>query len=131
MSPPMNNMQKDNKHLTPEEEKIILEKGTEAPFSGKYNEYKKKGIYTCKKCGTKLFASDDKFDSGSGWPSFDDAIEGAIRRTSDSDGKGVEIVCANCDAHLGHVYEGEGMTEKNVRHCVNSVSLDFKKLDKK
>lgn len=126
----MNNMQKDNKHLTPEEEKIILEKETETPFSGEYYEHKEKGIYTCKKCGIELYRSKDKFDSDSGWPSFDDEISGAIKRTPNSDGVGVEITCANCGGHLGHVYEGEGMTEKNVRHCVNSLSLNFKKSDK-
>ncbi|MDD2358691.1 MAG: bifunctional methionine sulfoxide reductase B/A protein [Thiovulaceae bacterium] len=116
------------KPLTAEEKRVIIDKGTEAPFSGKYYLFNKEGIYTCKQCGAALFRSDSKFDAGCGWPSFDDAIPGAVKRVPDADGKRVEIVCANCGAHLGHVFVGEGFTPKNTRHCVNSVSLEFKPL---
>lgn len=113
--------------LSEEERHIVIDKGTERPFSGKYTNEKSKGIYTCKVCDAPLYDSTSKFDSGSGWPSFDDAIEGAIRRVPDKDGKRVEIVCANCGAHLGHVFEGEGFTPKNTRYCVNSLSLNLTK----
>lgn len=115
------------KELTPEEKRIIEEKGAEAPFAGEFVNHKENGTYTCKRCGAKLFHSDTKFDSGSGWPSFDDAIEGAVKEVLDKDGIRTEIVCASCDAHLGHVFKGEKMTDKDVRHCVNSVSLGFQK----
>ncbi|OGH85283.1 MAG: peptide-methionine (R)-S-oxide reductase [Candidatus Magasanikbacteria bacterium RIFOXYC12_FULL_33_11] len=115
------------KKLTPEEEAIIIHKGTEAPFSGEYNLNHDKGVYTCKRCGAKLYKSDDKFDSGCGWPSFDDEMRGSVVRLPDADGSRVEIQCANCAAHLGHVFEGEGLTPKNTRHCVNSLSLLFEK----
>ena len=111
--------------LTPEEERVIVQKGTEPPFTGELLHNKDNGTYTCKRCDTPLFKSTSKFDSGCGWPSFDDEIEGAIKRVPDADDSRTEIVCATCDAHLGHVFVGEGYTDKDVRHCVNSISMNF------
>ena len=111
--------------LTDEEKYIIENKGTEYPFTGKYNDFYEEGTFTCKKCNAPLYKSEDKFKSGCGWPSFDDEIQGAVKRVPDRDGRRVEIVCATCGGHLGHVFEGERLTSKDTRHCVNSISLNF------
>ncbi len=118
-------MSKALNDLTPEERYIIREKGTEAPFTGQYTDHFESGVYRCKQCGTALYQSQSKFSAHCGWPSFDDEIDGAVRRAADADGRRIEILCAHCDGHLGHVFEGERYTEKNTRHCVNSLSMTF------
>ncbi len=115
--------------LNPEEIRVIENRGTEMPFSGKFDGFYEAGIYNCRKCNIPLFSSTDKFDSGSGWPSFDDAIDGVVKEITDADGRRVEIICSNCGGHLGHVFRGEQITPKNTRHCVNSISLDFKPIE--
>jgi peptide methionine sulfoxide reductase msrA/msrB len=125
---PLFNIAQNNmnyKKLTPEEEKVIIGKGTESPWTGKYLDNKVAGTYTCKQCGAPLYRSESKFDSDCGWPSFDDEIKGAVIRIPDPDGMRTEIECARCGAHLGHVFTGEGFTPKDTRYCVNSISMDF------
>jgi peptide methionine sulfoxide reductase msrA/msrB len=111
--------------LTPEEKKVIKGKNTEKPFSGEYDNFTREGLYLCRQCNSPLYESKDKFDAHCGWPSFDQEIAGAVKRQIDKDGLRTEILCATCGAHLGHVFEGEKMTEKDVRHCVNSLSMQF------
>ncbi|RJR28919.1 methionine-R-sulfoxide reductase [Candidatus Microgenomates bacterium] len=111
--------------LSKQEVNVIEDKGTEQPFSGKYDNFYKEGVYVCRKCNNPLFASKAKFDAGCGWPAFDEHFENAVNWLPDADNHRTEIRCANCDGHLGHVFEGEQMTSKNTRHCVNSLSIKF------
>jgi peptide methionine sulfoxide reductase msrA/msrB len=113
------------KKLSEQEARVILHKGTEAPFSGEFFENKRRGKYLCKQCGSKLFTTQDQFESGCGWPSFDDEVPDSVKKVTDADGRRTEILCKKCDGHLGHIFQGEGFTNKDVRYCVNSISLDF------
>ena len=111
--------------LTEAEKNIILNKGTERCFTGEYWNHYEEGMYTCRQCNAELFSSDTKFDSFTGWPSFDRTVEGAVTEVPDADGRRIEVICSNCKGHLGHVFKGEGITETSTRHCINSASLGF------
>lgn len=111
--------------LSQKEQYVILHKGTDRPFTGEYTDKFDQGIYICRQCNNPLYTSEDKFPSHCGWPSFDAEIKGAVKRIPDADGLRVEIICNNSQGHLGHVFEGEGYTDKNIRHCVNTTSLRF------
>ncbi len=121
----MSKKQVEYNELSKEEEEVIIQKGTEEPFTGKYFAFWERGTYVCKRCGTPLYRSESKFEAGCGWPSFDDEISGAIKRVPDADGVRTEILCSKCGAHLGHVFFGENFTKKSTRHCVNSISVEF------
>jgi len=121
----MSTSEKETKKLTSQEERVIVQKGTEMPFTGKYYAFWQKGTYVCRRCGAPLYRSENKFEADCGWPSFDEEIPGAVKRLPDPDGVRTEIQCVNCGAHLGHVFTGEHFTEKDTRHCVNSISMDF------
>ncbi|HLC01022.1 MAG TPA: methionine-R-sulfoxide reductase [Candidatus Bathyarchaeia archaeon] len=121
----MSKEKQEPRKLTEEEESVIVNKGTEMAFTGKYYAFWERGTYVCKRCGAPLYHSESKFEAGCGWPSFDDEILGAVKRLPDADSVRTEIQCANCGAHLGHVFLGEKFTEKNTRHCVNSISMEF------
>ena len=121
----MANQKQEYRKLTNEEESVIVDKGTEMPFTGKYYAFWERGTYVCKRCGAPLYRSERKFEADCGWPSFDDEIPGAVKRLTDADGVRTEIQCSKCGAHLGHVFVGEGLTKKDTRHCVNSISMDF------
>lgn len=118
------------KKLTPQEEHVIVHKGTEPPFSGIYDDFYEAGTYVCRRCESPLYRSEDKFNAHCGWPAFDDEIPEAVNRSQDDDMRRIEITCANCGAHLGHVFEGEQLTQKNTRHCVNSLSMRFNPKEK-
>ncbi|CAM3499802.1 methionine-R-sulfoxide reductase [Helicobacter ganmani] len=123
----MKEKKKMYRKLTKEEQRVILHKGTEAPFSGEFENFFETGIYHCKQCNQALYDSASKFHSGCGWASFDDCLQGAITEQLDADGRRIEITCAKCGGHLGHIFAGEGFTPKNIRHCVNSIAITFEK----
>jgi peptide-methionine (R)-S-oxide reductase len=125
IDPSKNNSMTSYNKLTPDEERVILRKGTDMPFTGEYESKTDPGLYLCRQCNAPLYRSEDKFDAHCGWPSFDDEIPGSVRRIPDPDGRRTEIICANCGGHLGHVFLGEGFTDKDTRHCVNTSSIRF------